>query len=73
MGKSPKFKGLRIPPAGAPDYGFISIPFFGEDKDELINALNEAGLPYSSLAHFVRVAINDKLKAHGVTFHITER
>ena len=56
-----------------PEYEYVSVAFFGKDKNELIEALNKAQLPYSSISHFVRAAINSKLEAHDIDFHITER
>jgi len=66
-----KFKGAN-PPKDR-EYGYISIAFFGDDKEDLIQVLNHAKLPYSSLNHFMRAAVNSQLKHHGIDFQITER
>lgn len=71
MAETPKFKGNLQP--RDQDYGHAGVSFFGDDKADLIEVLNKAKLPYSSLTHFIRAAINDKLKQLGIDFHITER
>lgn len=67
-----KFKG-DPPPKQEPKYEYISVAFFGDDKEDMVNVLNEAKLPYSSLNHFIRTAINTQMAQHGIDFHITER
>ena len=68
----PKFKGNPAPPPRE-EYEYVSIAFFGDDKRDMVEVLNEAKLPYTSLSHFVRAAINTQMKQHGIDFHITER
>ena len=51
-------------------YDYVGTPFYKGDKDELIQALNDAEAPYTSLAHFVRCAVNTELSKLKINFGI---
>lgn len=69
MTQKQKFRGER----NAPEYEYVGISFFGDDKQDLITIMNKHKLPYSSMTHFIRTAINTQLNSHGIDFQITER
>jgi hypothetical protein len=54
-------------------YGYMGVSFFGDDKEDLVEVLNQAQLPYSSFNHFLRTAVNLLLAKHDIDFQITER
>lgn len=66
-----KFKGEK--PEGGQVYDYAGVNFFRGDKDNLIEKLNDAEVPYSSFSHFVRASINTQLEKLNIDFHITER
>ena len=53
-------------------YDYITFNLFGNDKEDLIKALNTSKVEYTSLAHFMRCAINAELKRIRSNFKVSE-
>ena len=65
-----KFKGTKKATDG---YDYVSFNLFGKDKEKLTKELNSAKAQYSSIAHFVRCAINRELKSLKIDFRVSEQ